>query len=243
MKTLFISTLILIASITGIQAQDAAAYQSPISTGYAPGFSGKSTMGDINFPDDFYGKWKIIFSHPADFTPVCTSEIIALAKLQDDFKKLNTALLVISTDGLNSHMEWVRSIESISIKGEAPVKVNFPLISDVDMSISKKYGILQTDGGKTYDRRTVFIINEENKIMAMFYYPDNIGRNVEEIKRTLIALQTSEKHDVLTPADWKPGDDVMIPSPATVNDAQKLGEKKNPDLYQAAWYMWFRKLN
>jgi peroxiredoxin 2/4 len=243
MKTLFISTLFLITSLTAIQAQDATTYQSPISTGYAPGFSGKSTMGDINFPDDFYGKWKIIFSHPADFTPVCTSEIIALARLQDDFKKLNTALLVISTDGLNSHMEWVRSIESISIKGETPVKVNFPLISDVDMSISKKYGILQTDGGRTYDRRTVFIINEENKIMAMFYYPDNIGRNVEEIKRTLIALQTSEKHDVLTPADWKPGDDVLIPSPATVNDAQKLGEKKNPDLYQAAWYMWFKKLN
>ena len=242
MKTLFITTLIVITGLLNVSAQIPNQPVSPISTGYAPSFEAKSTTGDLKFPDYFYGKWKILFSHPADFTPVCTSEILELGLMQEEFKKLNTALIVISTDGLNSHLEWVRSIESIAEKRGTPVKIDFPLVSDVDMAISKKYGILQTDGGKTYDRRTVYILNEENKIMAMFYYPDNVGRNIEEIKRTLIALQTAEKYQVLTPANWSPGADVLIPSPGTVNDAEKLAEKKNPDLYQEAWYMWFKKL-
>jgi peroxiredoxin (alkyl hydroperoxide reductase subunit C) len=242
MKALFISISIIFASLIGAYAQDATIPQSPISSGYAPSFSAKSTTGDIKFPDDFFGKWKILFSHPADFTPVCTSEILQLALMQDEFKKLNTALIVISTDGINSHLEWTRSIESIAVNRGTPVKIDFPLVSDLDMSISKKYGILQTEGGKTFDRRTVYILNEENKIMAMFYYPNNVGRNIEEIKRTLIALQTAEKNDILTPANWQPGADVFIPSPATISDAEKLAEKKKPELYQEAWYMWYKKL-
>jgi peroxiredoxin 2/4 len=215
---------------------------TPITWGYAPPFTAVSTTGTVNFPADYYGKWKILFSHPADFTPVCTSEILALAERQNEFKKLNTALIVISTDGLNSHIEWVKSIESISLKGAKPVKVDFPLVTDANLEISKKYGILQQDSAKSRDIRSVFIIDPENEIQAMFYYPRSIGRNIDEIKRTLVALQTHEKYSVLTPADWKPGDDVLIPSPATIGDAEKLSKKNDPALNQVAWYMWYKKL-
>jgi peroxiredoxin (alkyl hydroperoxide reductase subunit C) len=136
----------------------------------------------------------------------------------------------------------VKSIESIAASGGTPVKIEFPLVSDDDFAISNKYGMLVQEGGKTFDRRTVFIINEENKIMAMFNYPNVVGRNIEEIKRTLIALQTSEKYEVMTPEGWIPGDEVLIHSPATVSDAEKLSAKMDPNLRQVAWYMWFRRL-
>jgi peroxiredoxin 2/4 len=223
-------------------AQQGISQNSPITWGYAPPFQASSTNGPIDFPADYYGKWKILFSHPADFTPVCTSEIMALAKLQEDFKKLNTALIVISTDGLNSHIEWVKSIEAISVKGSTPVKIRFPLVTDANLEISKKYGILQQDSVTSRDIRSVFIIDPENNIQAMFYYPRSIGRNMDEIKRTLMALQMHEKHNILTPADWTPGDDVLLPSPKTIVEAEKLREKRTPDIYEAAWYMWFKKL-
>jgi len=223
-------------------AQKDISKNGPISWGFAPPFTAVSTTGTINFPADYYGMWKILFSHPADFTPVCTSEILALASIQDEFKKLNTALIVISTDGLNSHIEWVKSIESVKLKGASPVKVGFPLVTDANLEISKKYGILQQDSSKTRDIRSVYIIDPENEIQAMFYYPRTVGRNMEEIKRTLLALQTNAKHSVLTPANWKPGDDVLVPSPKTIQDAEKLREKKNPDMYEAAWYLWYKKL-
>jgi peroxiredoxin (alkyl hydroperoxide reductase subunit C) len=118
---------------------------NPLITGKAPSFIGESTQGEVNFPSDYFGKWTIIFSHPADFTPVCTSEILELAAIQQDFKKLNTTLLVISTDGLNSHIEWVKSMESINYKNYGKLKINFPIISDADLNISRKYGIIQFD--------------------------------------------------------------------------------------------------
>lgn len=208
----------------------------------APSFVANSTLGAIKFPGDYYGKWKIIFSHPADFTPVCTSEIMSLAAQQEEFKKLNTALIVVSTDGINSHLEWIKSMETINYNGFGPVKINFPLIADIGYDVSKKYGMLRPD---TLDRRTirtVFFIDPENKIRAMFYYPDIVGRNIDEIRRTLLALQTNDKNDVLTPANWKPGDEVLIHSPKTMIDADKLKSKGDPDLHMVTWYMWFRKL-
>jgi peroxiredoxin 2/4 len=242
MRTKLLCLATILISVQICVAQQDMSKSRPIAWGYAPSFVAASTTGTINFPADYYGKWKILFSHPADFTPVCTSEIIALANLQDEFRKLNTSLIVISTDGLNSHIEWVKSIESVSVKGSSPVKIGFPLVTDANLEISKKYGILQQDSAKTRDIRSVYIIDPDNDIQAMFYYPRTVGRNIEEIKRTLIALQTHEKYSVLTPANWKPGDDVLLPSPVTVQDAEKLREKKNPDLYEAAWYMWYKKL-
>jgi peroxiredoxin 2/4 len=226
-------------SIFHVQSQEIV---NPLTKGSAPSFVAESTFGKINFPDDFYGKWKIIFSHPADFTPVCTSEILALAALQEDFKKLNTALLVLSTDGLNSHIEWVKSMESINYNGLGKLKIDFPLISDVNLNISKKYGILISDSTDRKDIRAVFFIDVDNNIKAMFYYPMNVGRNIEEIKRTLIALQTVEKYHVLTPANWKTGDEVLINSPTSIAESEKLSKNKSSDLRSVTWYMWFRTL-
>jgi peroxiredoxin 2/4 len=242
MRATFLSCAAFLLIVQLCDAQQDISRNSPIAWGYAPSFKASSTTGTVNFPSDYYGKWKILFSHPADFTPVCTSEILALAELQEEFNKLNTALIVISTDGLNSHIEWVKSMESISVKGSKPVKIEFPLVTDANLEISKKYGILQQDSLMNRDIRSVYIINPENDIQAMFYYPRSVGRNLEEIKRTLIALQTHEKNNVLTPANWKPGDDVLLPSPKTIADAEKLRSKKNPDMYEAAWYMWYKKL-
>lgn len=226
----------------GIWAQTPLDPTRPLISGRAPSFSATSTMGMVNFPDDYFGKWKILFSHPADFTPVCTSEIMALAATQDEFKKLKTALIVISTDRLNSHIEWVKSIESISIEGVAPVKIEFPLVSDSDLEISRSYGILQPGHELEKDIRGVMIIDPDNQIRAFFHYPQSVGRNIEEIKRTLIALQTQDKYDVFTPANWQPGDDVLLKSPASKAEAEKLEERKDPNLRKVTWYMWFRKL-
>lgn len=242
MRATFFSCAAFLLIVQLCVAQQDISRNSPIAWGYAPSFTASSTTGTVNFPSDYYGQWKILFSHPADFTPVCTSEILVLAELQEEFKKLNTALIVISTDGLNSHIEWVKSMESISVKGSKPVKIEFPLVTDANLEISKKYGILQQDSLMNRDIRSVYIINPENDIQAMFYYPRSVGRNMQEIKRTLIALQTHEKHNVLTPADWNPGDDVLLPSPNTMADAEKLRAKKKPDMYEAAWYMWYKKL-
>lgn len=205
----------------------------------APNFVAQSTTGEINFYDDYYGKWKIMFSHPADFTPVCASEILELAYIADDLKKLNTEVIVLSIDGLNSHIDWVRSLEAMNYRDQGNVKINFPIISDTEFEVSMKYGMVRD--GNINDRtvRTVFIIDPENKVRAMFYYPDNVGRNIDEIKRTLIALQETDKRDILTPANWVVGGDFMIPAPASIKEADKLKAKNDDKLYNYDWYMWF----
>lgn len=215
---------------------------SPLTSGPAPSFTAKSTQGDVNFPLDYFGQWKIIFTHPADFTPVCTSEIIALADMQEDFKKVNAAILVISTDGLNSHISWINSIESIVRPEKPAVNVAFPIISDADLMISKKYGILHKDTGKVEDIRSVFFVDPDNNIQAMFFYPDFVGRNIPEIYRTLVALQMHDRKNVYTPANWQPGDDVLLPSPKSVAESDKMAEKKDTEMYRLAWYMWYKKL-
>jgi len=209
---------------------------------HAPSFKAQTTKGSLNFPDDYFTKWKILFSHPADFTPVCSTEIMALAEKQDNFRKLNTALIVVSTDGLNSHIEWEKSLESISINGKDAIKINFPLVSDANMEISKKYNLLRKDTMLTKDMRAVIIIDPDNKIRTILIYPQNIGRNIDEIERVLIALQTADKNEVLTPANWKPGGDVLLPSPKTMEESDNLKAKNKSGYYNLNWYMWFRKL-
>jgi peroxiredoxin 2/4 len=242
MKIFLLIFAITLLSFQTSWSQSKDTLHGPLLSGTAPSFKAVSTLGDINFPDDYYGKWKILFSHPADFTPVCTSEILALGAIQNEFKNMNTALIIISTDGLNSHIEWVKSIDSISIKGAAPIRIDFPLVSDVDLKISKLYGIVQTDSTGNKDIRGVYIIDPDNKIRAFFYYPKTVGRNIAEIKRTLIALQTEDKHDVLLPANWQPGDDVLLHSPKTIKESDKLEAKKDPKLSKITWYMWLKKL-
>jgi peroxiredoxin (alkyl hydroperoxide reductase subunit C) len=242
MKLSILSSILLIASVSISFSQEVGSQCIPLIGEKAPSFNQVSTMGNINFPMGYPGKWKILFSHPGDFTAICSTEILELAAMQEDFTNLNTSIFVISTDGLNSHLEWIRSLESIEIKDKDFAKINFPLISDTDMSVSKKYGMVHQYTSTTKDIRGVFIINPDDKIAAIFYYPNKIGRNMEEIKRTLIALQTAEKYNVLTPANWEPGEDVMIPSPVTIEDSKKLEDKKGEDIYMKTWYMWYKKL-
>jgi peroxiredoxin (alkyl hydroperoxide reductase subunit C) len=213
----------------------------PTIMAQAPTFVANSTKGIIHFPQDYYGKWKILFSHPDDFTPVCTTEILALADMQEQFHKANTVIIDISTEGVNSHLAWINSMENIERSGKAKVKINFPMISDPTLEISRKYGILSADTGKLKDVRAVFIIDPENKIQAIFYYPDWVGRNIEEIYRTLLALQMYDRREVMTPANWQKGDDVIIPCPKSIDESDKMAARSDSSSYRLAWYLWFRK--
>ncbi len=239
MKRLLLFAFILTSYVAISQNDDYV--RIPMIGESAPKFTTQTTQGEINFPDDYFAKWKILFSHPADFTPVCSSEMLELANLQEDFKKLNTQIVVLSTDGLNSHNEWIKSLENIKYKDRDNVQIDFPLVSDVGLEISKKYGMLQPYSSKTKDIRGVFIIDPDNKVRAVFFYPMNVGRNYDEIKRTLTALQMSDDDNVLMPANWQEGFDVLIPSPKSVADSDKMKDKNNPKLYSYAWYMWFKK--
>jgi len=239
-KFIIIALLSLVINLS--QAQDTLRTRIPLIGETAPSFTAESTNGQISFPDNNNSKWTILFSHPSDFTPVCSSELLELAALQGDFEKLNTRLMVISTDAVSSHIEWIKSLETLKYKGREPLKIKFPLISDKDMVISRKYGMIHSHSSTTKDVRGVFIIDPEDQIQAIFFYPMNVGRNLDEIKRTLIALQTSEKNNVLMPANWNPGQDVLIQSPKTSADADKLLKQKSADLQYVSWYMWLKKL-
>ena len=182
----------------------------------APEFRAVTTQGEINFPIDYNGKWVILFSHPADFTPVCTSEFMTFAKMEPEFNALNCQLVGLSVDGLYSHIAWLRTIkEKIEYKGMKNIEVNFPLIEDITMNISRKYGMIQPGESSTKAVRAVFFIDPKGMIRALIYYPLSLGRNFDEIKRALIAMQTADKHSIATPADWRPGDDVIIPTAAS----------------------------
>lgn len=180
----------------------------------APIFKAVTTQGEINFPDDFKGKWVILFSHPADFTPVCTSEFITFAYLEEKFSKANCQLIGLSIDGLYSHIAWLRTIkEKIEFNGMKNIEIKFPLIEDITMEIAQKYGMIQPGESKTQAVRAVFFIGPKGIVRAIIYYPLSLGRNFDEIYRALIAMQTADAFNVATPADWNPGDDVIV-SPA-----------------------------
>lgn len=188
----------------------------------APGFSAITTQGPINFPADFQGSWVILFSHPADFTPVCTSEFMTFATLENKFAEVNCKLVGLSVDGLYSHIAWLRTIrEKIQFKGMKDVEVNFPLIEDITMEVAKKYGMIQPGESSTKAVRAVFFIDPKGIIRAMIYYPLSLGRNFDEIYRVIVALQTADKFGVAMPADWKPGEDVIIPTAGSCGVARE----------------------
>ena len=232
---------ILFFALTQLWAQEKNKINYPMLGDKAPSFTAESTTGTVNFPEDYIYKWKILFSHPADFTPVCTSEILELAEAQKDFKKLGTKIVIVSTDKLDMHTQWEKSMETIRYKDREPVKIEFPLVSDADYSISKEYGMLQSGASSTKDVRGVYIVDPKNKIRAMFFYPMEIGRNLDEIERTLVALQTADKLQVLIPANWQPGGDVLMPYSKSTDEAANLALQDNPDYYQVTWYMRFKK--
>lgn len=194
----------------------------------APEFKAITTQGDINFPADYEGKWVILFSHPADFTPVCTSEFMTFATREAEFNKLNCQLVGLSVDGLYSHIAWLRTIkDKIEYKGMKDVEVKFPLIEDITMNVAKKYGMIQPGESSTKAVRAVFFIDPKGIIRAIIYYPLSLGRNFDELKRALVAMQTADKHAIATPADWKPGDDVIVPPAGSCGVAKERMASKN----------------
>ena len=208
----------------------------------APSFKAESTQGPINFPEDFKGKWVIFFSHPADFTPVCTTEFMTFASMQPEFEKLNCALLGLSIESTYSHIAWLRTIkEKIEFKGMKDVEVTFPVISDLTMEVAKAFGMLQPAASSTQAVRAVFIIDPDAVVRGVLYYPLSNGRNMQEIKRLLVAMQISDKAKVATPANWQPGEDVIIPPPGSCGTAKERVEKPAADTKVLDWFMVLRK--
>lgn len=208
----------------------------------APSFTANSTNGEITFPGQFGDSWKILFSHPQDFTPVCSSELLELAFMQSEFKSRGIMVAVISTDDLNQHNNWKMHLEALNYKDRGTQKIRFPLFEDQNHAISKKYGMLHGSESSTKDIRGVFIIDSKNIIRSINFYPMQVGRNMHEILRIVDALQTADAEQVVTPANWNKGEDVMVPHrPFT---KQQLAA--NPGLidkyYTIDDMMWFKKI-
>ena len=213
----------------------------PLIGDKAPEFKALTTKGTVNFPEDYKGKWVLFFSHPSDFTPVCTTEFMTLASMQDEFKEMNVELLGLSVDSLYSHIAWVRSIEDLEWKDMKNIKVDFPVIADLNTKVSTKYGMLQPNVSSTQAVRAVFVIDPEGIIRSIIYYPLTTGRNFNEIKRMIRAIQKSDQMHVSTPADWQPGDDLIVPTPLTVEEADAAMEEAGDDVYALDWFLRFKK--
>lgn len=210
----------------------------------APEFKAVTTQGELNFPSDYAGKWKILFSHPADFTPVCTTEFMAFGKMQSEFEALNCQLVGLSVDGLHSHIAWLRTIkEKIDYKGMKNLEIKFPLIDDVSMKVAKLYGMIQPNESQTAAVRAVFFIDPNNIIRTMMYYPLSLGRNFDEIKRVLIGLQTSDNFGVALPADWRPGDEVIIPPANSCGVAKERVEASGKEMKCYDWFFCTKEIS
>ena len=208
----------------------------------APEFTAETTQGKIDFPSDYKGNWVILFSHPSDFTPVCTSEFMTFANMEDKFAKANCKLVGLSVDGLSSHIAWLRTIkEKIEFNGIKNIEVKFPLIDDVSMNVAKRYGMIQPGESTTKAVRAVFFIDTKGTIRAIIYYPLSLGRNFDEIYRALIAMQTADEFKVATPADWNPGDDVIIPTPSSSKEAdERMSDTK---IQCKDWFFCTKKID
>jgi len=208
----------------------------------APEFKAVTTQGEINFPVDYKGSWVILFSHPADFTPVCTSEFMTFATMAGKFEKANTKLVGLSVDGLYSHIAWLRTIkDKIEYKGMKDVEVKFPLIEDITMEVAKKYGMIMPGEATTKAVRAVFVIDPKGIIRTIIYYPLSLGRNFEELYRVVIALQTADAFSIATPADWQPGDDVIVPTAGSCGVAKERMESSDMKCYD--WFFCTKPLD
>jgi len=209
----------------------------------APVFKAVTTQGEINFPEQYAGNCFFFFFHPADFTPVCTSEFMTFASLEGKFDEANCKLVGLSVDGLYSHIAWLRTIhEKIEYKGMKNVEVKFPLIEDITMEVAKKYGMIQPGESSTKAVRAVFIIDPKGIVRAMIYYPLSLGRNFDELYRALIALQTADAFGVATPADWYPGDDLIVPPAGSCGVAKdRMDKQENMKCYD--WFFCTKKIS
>ncbi len=205
----------------------------PLLGGKAPDFEALTTQGKLRL-SDFEGSWLVLFSHPADFTPVCTTEFMAFSEIYDELQKRNTELLGLSVDSVSSHIAWIRNVEE-----KMGIKIPFPIIADLNKEVSTLFGMIHPSQSKTETIRCVFIIDPEGIVRTILYYPLTTGRNMQEILRIIDALQTTDKHKVATPANWKPGDPVVVPPPGTTEQAEER-VKEGYDCKD--WYLCFKKL-
>lgn len=203
--------------------------QMPRIGDMAPDFKAMTTTGEIQFSEYNKGNWVILFSHPADFTPVCTTEMSAFAELEEEFSKWNTKLMGLSIDSIHSHVAWVNNV-----KKNLGITMRFPIIADLDMKVANLYGMIQPGEAETAAVRAVFFIDPHGKIRLIMYYPLNIGRNMDEIWRVLKALQASDENGVAMPLNWKPGDKVIVPPPKTV---EEMEEREKSDYEMVDFYL------
>lgn len=214
---------------------------NPQASGYvtlgmlAPDFDARTTHGNIKL-SGIKGKWVVLFSHPADFTPVCTTEFIAFAQAYDEFAKRNVQLIGLSVDSVTSHIAWARDIEE-----HMGVHIPFPIIADLDTKVSRQFGMIHPAINNTSAVRSLFIINPERVIKNIIFYPPGVGRNIKEILRTIDALQLVEKEHAYTPANWQPGDPVLVAPPMTQADAEKRA-REHEGLECQTWYLCKKKI-
>ena len=195
----------------------------------APDFTSVTTFGELNFHEYISGSWSVLFSHPADFTPVCTTEMTGFALDKDWFTARNTKLMGLCIDSIHAHIAWVNNV-----KKNTGVLFDFPIIADIDMGVSKLYGMLQPGESETAAVRAVFFIDPAKKIRLIMYYPLNVGRSMPEIKRVLDALQTADQHKVAMPLNWTPGEQVIVPPPKTV---EAMLEREASDYEMVDFYL------
>ena len=215
----------------------------PLIGDKAPAFQALTTNGTVNFPEDYKGSWVLFFSHPSDFTPVCTTEFMTLSSMKEEFKAMNVSLLGLSVDSLYSHIAWIRKIEELQWKDMKNVKIDFPVIADLNTKVSTLYGMLQPNVSSTQAVRAVFVIDPEGIIRSVVYYPLTTGRNFDEIKRMIQALQKSDATNTATPANWRPGEDLIIHTPVTTSAAEAGMASTNADEYALDWFLRFKKDN
>lgn len=207
--------------------------QIPLIGDPAPQFEVVTTHG-VKKLSDYKGSWLVLFSHPADFTPVCTTEFVAFAKIYPELQKRNTELLGLSIDSVHSHIAWARTIEE-----KVGVKIPFPIIEDLKQDVSGKYGMVHPGQSGTAAVRCVFVIDPKQIVRAIIYYPLSTGRNMDEIVRLIDSLQTVDEHGIATPADWRPGDEVIVPAPGTQDGAE---ERLNEGYRCVDWFLCYKKL-
>jgi len=213
----------------------------PLIGDKCPEFEAVTTQGNIKFPQDYRGKWIVFFSHPADFTPVCTTEFMTFAYRSKELSDINTELVGLSVDSLPSHIAWLRKIQEIEWKGMKGVEVKFPLIEDLSTKVASKFGMIQANQSGTQTVRAVFIIDPKGIIRLIMYYPLSTGRNFNEIKRAVMALQKADKDQCATPMDWQPGDDTIIPTAGSCGVAKERMESKDESKYCIDWFLCFNR--
>jgi len=201
----------------------------------APDFTAKTTLGEIRL-SDFKGKWVVLFSHPADFTPVCSTEFLAFARRKKEFEELGVQLLGLSIDSIHAHLAWVKDLEEMS-----GIAIDFPVIADLDMKVSRLYGMIHPAASETAAVRAVFIIDPNGILRGMLYYPLTTGRNIDEILRFIRALQFTDRTGLNTPADWQPGEPAIVKPPATLPELKEDEAKKDQYTEYRRWYLRFKK--